>query len=330
MTDVGHQVKRSHVADASDNSAPFNLVLPLDIWIIVIDILFSQVTDRRHLVPLTQVCRDIGHIAEEAIYHHVSVGPNESELRSFLQAVCKNDHRAAAVRTLRIRVPDVAFTTTTTPSSISQSTVLPILPGHTTSPPATQLLDSREAGSLRQSIAQAFERLVNLTVLDFNDLQVLPVVCASSAFRLVELKTSGKALSLAISRLQSRMSADPEGFHESPSALISVEKLTVDMHTGLQLSDLRLFSITHLNIDRARFLPLAEWHSSLPALPNLLSLRVMWSVHSGINMTRSDLVLWPTRILGYEPMRRLRRLELCECRIPFNLVRQPFLSAFTT
>ncbi|RPD73762.1 hypothetical protein L226DRAFT_613892 [Lentinus tigrinus ALCF2SS1-7] len=261
----------------------------------------------RDLVSLTQVCKDLCYFAEEALYHRVSVGPRLSQLRSFLDAVCASDHRAAAVRTLRMRVPGVVF-------SPARSTVLQKLSGHATSTAARShySVGASEAGGLQDMIAQAFGRLVNLKELDFDDLQTFPAVCASSVLQLTELKTTGDALSKAISDLRSPSSADSE---LSPSALVSVERLTVDLfNPWLQLSELRFLHITHLFLDRARFLSPTDLQNSLPLLPNLISLRVMWSASQAPDGRDGVTTLWPTRILGAGPLPRLRRLELCERR----------------
>ncbi|RPD53995.1 hypothetical protein L227DRAFT_374314 [Lentinus tigrinus ALCF2SS1-6] len=299
----------------SDGAPPLSeLVLPLDIWLIIIDILASHAPNLRDLVSLTQVCKDLCYFAEEALYHRVSVGPRLSQLRSFLDAVCASDHRAAAVRALRMRVPGVVF-------GPARSTVLQKLSGHATSTAARDhySVGASEAGGLQDMIAQAFGRLVNLKELDFDDLQTFPAVCASSVLQLTELKTTGDALSKAISDLRSPSSADSE---LSPSALVSVERLTVDLfNPWLQLSELRFLHITHLFLDRARFLSPTDLQNSLPLLPNLISLRVMWSASQAPDGRDGVTTLWPTRILGAGPLPRLRRLELCERRTQRVLVR---------
>ncbi|RDX41500.1 hypothetical protein OH76DRAFT_214902 [Lentinus brumalis] len=308
----------SELEAAADNSPSFTVRLPLEIWLLIADLMASDEIGRRCLVPLTQVCKDFRYVAEEALYCRVSVGPHILQLRSFLQAVCGSERRAAAVRALQIRVPSVVF------SSV-RPTVLQKLSGHSSTYAAAASrahysVDARQMGNLAGVLEEAFGLLVNLKELDFidyNDLQAFPVVFTSAAFRLTELKTTGNALSKATACVHARTCFRPSHPPQSlsPSPLASVTRLTVDVSNGclhLPVSDLQLHSVTHLFLDRALFGAIPDLRRTLAALPNLSSLKIVWAGFQGYNHAAST--LWPTHLLGDEPVRRLRRLELSEWR----------------
>ncbi|KAI0692362.1 hypothetical protein C8T65DRAFT_669765 [Cerioporus squamosus] len=280
---------------AANDSLSVELQLPLEIWLIIVDILASTNNGQCHLAALAQVCKELRYPAEEALYRRVSVGSHILQLRSFLHTVCESERRAAAVRALRMRVPSVV-------SSFVRPTVLQKLSRYSsrytaTASQAHYSVSAREAGNLSDVLAQALGRLVNLKELDFvdsNDLQAFPVLFAYASFQLTELRTTGNALSKAIVCLQARTTIGPEGSRRAPSPLATVEKLTVDVSTTsfyLPVSDLQI----------------------LVALPNLLSLRIEWSSFQVFSNHVAS-VLWPTHVLGDEPMRRLRRLEVSEWR----------------
>ncbi|KAI0692365.1 hypothetical protein C8T65DRAFT_77309 [Cerioporus squamosus] len=112
------------------------------------------------------------------------------------------------------------------------------------------------------------------------------------------------------------MNLDPKRHQQSPSSLATVEKLTVEVSNAslyLAMSDLQLLSVTHLCLDRALFVALPDLRRSVDALPNLLSLSIIWCGFQGYNHYDPSR-LWPTHVLGDKPVCRLRRLELSEWR----------------
>ncbi|RPD52799.1 hypothetical protein L227DRAFT_617502 [Lentinus tigrinus ALCF2SS1-6] len=289
-------------ADATYCAPSYQFGLPLEIWLAIIDILASQDGSQRHLVPLTLVCKDLNHVAEDALYRRVSVGPRLHKLHAFLRSVCESDRRAAAVRALWMQVPGVALDSVRSAGEHK-------LPGNSTYTPAGfhYAVDASRMDHLADMIVQTFGRLRNLKELTYNDLQTLPEVFTSSSFHLTDFKTTGDALSKATSQLYSHTLNDPE---DSPSPLVSVEKLTVDLfNPSIHLPDLRLLSVTHLFLDRCFFLSLPDLRDSLASLPNLISLRITWSA---VPTRYGVSALWPTHILRGVSVPQLRRLELCE------------------
>ena len=68
-----------------------------------------------------------------------------------------------------------------------------------------------------------------------------------------------------MSHLQTHVNDDLDGYLQSPSALVSVGKLTLDLfHSWLQPWDLRFLSITHLFLDRARFVRVTDRSTQEP------------------------------------------------------------------
>ena len=310
------QLNDTLIQEAADGpQATSKRTLPFDIWVIIIDIMTSEDDVRRHVVPLTQVCKDMNYVAEQVLYRHVSVGPDLFQLHSFFRVVCERDHRAAAVRTLRVRLPEVASTSfrRSRRQKVSGYAMSAALPSRAS-------VDESEVGNLLDTIVQAFGRLVNLIELDLDDNELFPLICASSAFQLTELTTSSAALLKGMSTSRSREGHLPERSPKVLSTLITIQKLALNLFNPcIKLSDLHVLPITHLFLDRVRFVSTTlDLTHSLHALPNLVSLRVMWSAH---HEHKSIVSLWPTRILGMTPLPRLRRLELCERRVPQAFVR---------
>ena len=272
---------------------------------------------RRGLLPLTRVCRALSCVSEELLYRRVSVGPHFSELRTFLRAVCASERRAAAVRVLRIQIPEVI-------RDSMRLTLLQKLAGYSMSPPplSDYNINPRQMCKLSKLVTQAFRQMVNLQQLNFNDLQRFPEIFTRTTFHLAELRTTGDALSRVTSQSSIRpheCGTDPDGYCLCPFSLISIEKLEADLFDpSMHLTCIRLLSVTHLFLDRCLFVSLPDLRRSLPGLPNLLSLRIRWSV---LYANRDISTLWPTHIIGYGPVPRLRRLQICEWGTYYAFVR---------
>ena len=307
--------------------------LPLELWWIVFESLLGDVEHdpaaTRGLAAAAAVCRGFQRGAKAALYRRVSIGPNIRQVHTFAQTVIRNAQHAAAVKFLRIEIPDLDAPLRPLFESISRlCTPLPRCPG-------AQRVSPDTPDCLRDLLCELLQKTVNLVELDFVALDDFPYALHGATFQLHTLRTTHAGLEL-LHNEENRVTPISHGqLHAPPPPLDTLQVLTLNMRgveyraQALQVSFHR-YHITHLALDFAPTRSVAR--DLLPLLcDTLVSFKmVLARLTSELSPPqrlalgfRTDAHLWPTQILGDTVLPGLRYLELCETDYNYSLVSAP-------
>lgn len=311
-----------------------DIKLPLELWRMVFEFLLDDAehdpTATHGLAAAAAVCRGLQHEAEAALYRRVSIGPSIHQIRTFTQTVSENVQHAAAVKSLRIEIPDLDIPLHLFPENrFRLCTPLPRCPGARRISPITP-------DYLHDPLCELFQKTVNLAELDFVALDDFPYTLHGATSQLHALRTTHAGLELLHmeeNRVIPTSQGQPRRDRYTPLlALDALRALTLNMRgVEYRVQDLQVsfhqYRVTHLALDLAPnrsvardLLPLlcdtlVSFKMVLAPLTGELSPFQRWSLRF-----RSDVHLWPTQILDDTVLPVLRHLEICETEYTYHPV----------